>query len=151
MGVLDQSSPVFSVPKRASILPFCLFSIQTLKKTANISYRRTLKPLMSLFTCPLPYLRVHRWHLNLKWRLRELLLWRSRNKSDYLPWGRRFYPWPRAVGQGSSVAMSCDVGHRHGWDPQLLWLWYSLVATAPIWPLAWEPPHATGVVLKSKK
>ena len=30
-------------------------------------------------------------------------------------------------------------------DPALLWLWRRLVATAPIRPLAWEPPYATGV------
>ena len=27
-------------------------------------------------------------------------------------------------------------------DPMLLWLWHRLVATAPIKPLAWEPPNA---------
>ena len=36
-------------------------------------------------------------------------------------------------------------------DPELLWLWYRLAATAPIGPLAWEPPYATGTVLKRKK
>ena len=39
--------------------------------------------------------------------------------------------------------MSCDVGHRHGSDPKLLWLWRRLVATALIQPLAWEPPYAS--------
>jgi len=29
-------------------------------------------------------------------------------------------------------------------DPPLLWLWHRLVATAPIRPLAWEPPYALG-------
>ena len=47
--------------------------------------------------------------------------------------------------------MSCDVGHRQGSDPALLWLWHRPVATAPIWPLAWKPPYATGLALKSKK
>jgi len=28
-------------------------------------------------------------------------------------------------------------------DPVLLWLWCRLAATAPIIPLAWEPPYAT--------
>ena len=37
--------------------------------------------------------------------------------------------------------MSCGVGRRRGLDPVLLWLWHRLVATAPIRPLAWEPPH----------
>ena len=47
--------------------------------------------------------------------------------------------------------MSCGVGRRQGSEPALLWLWHRLAATAPIGPLAWEPPHATGVALKSKK
>ena len=33
----------------------------------------------------------------------------------------------------------------------MLWLWCRPVATAQIGPLAWEPPYATGVTLKSKK
>ena len=40
--------------------------------------------------------------------------------------------------------MSCCVGHRRGSDPALLWLWHGLMATAPIRPLAWEPPYAAG-------
>jgi len=36
-------------------------------------------------------------------------------------------------------------------DPELLWLWCRLAATAPIRPLAWELPYAVGVALKSKK
>jgi len=28
---------------------------------------------------------------------------------------------------------------------------YRLAATAPIQPLAWEPPYATGMALKSKR
>ena len=40
--------------------------------------------------------------------------------------------------------MSCGVGCRHGSDPELLWLWRRPVATAPIRPLAWEPPYAAG-------
>ena len=48
------------------------------------------------------------------------------------------------------VAVSCGVGRRCGSDPVLLWLWCRLVATAPIRPLAWERPHATGAALKSK-
>ena len=40
--------------------------------------------------------------------------------------------------------MSCGVGCRHGSDPELLWLWRRQVATAPIQPLAWEPPYAAG-------
>ena len=48
--------------------------------------------------------------------------------------------------------MSCGVGRRQGSDPALLWLCCSLAATAPLRPLAWEPPHATGAALvKDKK
>ena len=36
-------------------------------------------------------------------------------------------------------------------DPALLWLWCRPAATAPIGPLAWEPPYAVGVVLKRQK
>ena len=32
--------------------------------------------------------------------------------------------------------------------PALLWLWCRLEATAPIRPLAWEPPCAAGVALE---
>ena len=47
--------------------------------------------------------------------------------------------------------MSCGVGCRLGSDPRLLWLWSSLAATAPIKPLAWEPPYAAGGPRKGKK
>ena len=43
------------------------------------------------------------------------------------------------------------VCHRHGSDLVLLWLWYRLSATAPIWPLAQELPHTMGVALKRQK
>ena len=46
--------------------------------------------------------------------------------------------------------MNCGVGHRLGLDLALLWLWRRPAAVALIRPLAWEPPYATGVVLKSK-
>ena len=48
------------------------------------------------------------------------------------------------------VAVSCGVGCRRGSDPELLWPWHRLVATAPIQPLAWEPPYATGAALEKK-
>ena len=47
--------------------------------------------------------------------------------------------------------MRYGVGRRHGLDPKLLWLWRRLAATAPIGPLAWEPPYAMGVALKRQK
>ena len=43
------------------------------------------------------------------------------------------------------------LGRRCGSDLALLWLWHRLVATAPIKPLAWEPPYATGAALKKTK
>ena len=46
--------------------------------------------------------------------------------------------------KGSSSALSCDVGHRGGSDPALLWFWRRPVATALIRPLAWEPPYTVG-------
>ena len=36
-------------------------------------------------------------------------------------------------------------------DPTLLWLWHRPAASAPIGPLAWEPPYVPGVLLKIKK
>ena len=44
-----------------------------------------------------------------------------------------------------------SVGHRCSSDPALLWLWHRLVAAAPIQPLAWEPPYATGAALEKTK
>ena len=60
-----------------------------------------------------------------------------------------FDSWPRSVGEGSGVAVSCGVGRRGGSDPE--WLWRRLAATASIGPLAWEPPYVSGAVLKDKK
>ena len=47
--------------------------------------------------------------------------------------------------------MSCGVGRRRGSDLALLWLWRRLVSTAPIRPLAWEPPYAAGVAQQMAK
>ena len=47
--------------------------------------------------------------------------------------------------------MSCDVGHRRGLDPKLLWLWRRPVAAARIQPLAWESPYAKGAALEKAK
>ena len=47
--------------------------------------------------------------------------------------------------------MSCGVGHRRGLDPTLLWLWRRLAVTAPIRPLAWEPPCAKGAAQEMVK
>ena len=43
------------------------------------------------------------------------------------------------------------MGRRGGSDLVLLWLWRRPAATAPIGPLAWEPPYATGAAPKRQK
>ena len=52
---------------------------------------------------------------------------------------------------GSSVAVSCGVGCRHGSDPVLLWLWCRPTAAALVRPLTWEPPYAVSVALKGQE
>ena len=47
--------------------------------------------------------------------------------------------------------VSFSVGCRCSWDLALLWLWSGSAAAAQIEPLAWEPPNASGVALKSKQ
>ena len=47
--------------------------------------------------------------------------------------------------------MSCGVSCRRGLDATLLWLWRRPVATAPVRPLAWEPPHAEGAAQEVAK
>ena len=47
--------------------------------------------------------------------------------------------------------MTCGVDHKCGSGPELLWLWCRPAAVALIRPLAWEPPYAMGVALKSQK
>ena len=49
------------------------------------------------------------------------------------------------------VAVSWGVGRRRGSDPALVWLWRRLAATAPITPLAWEPPYAVGAAQEKAK
>ena len=46
---------------------------------------------------------------------------------------------------------ACGVGRRHDSDLALQWLWCRLLATAPIWPLAWEPPYAMGAAPEKTK
>ena len=47
--------------------------------------------------------------------------------------------------------MSFGVGCRLSLDLALLWLWCRPAAVAPIRPLAWEPPYADSMAIKSKK
>ena len=47
--------------------------------------------------------------------------------------------------------MSCSARHRHGSDLALLGLWCRQAATASIWPLDWELPHAMCSPKKEKK
>ena len=58
---------------------------------------------------------------------------------------------PGLAQKDPGLAVSCGVGRRRGSDLVLLWLWYRLVATAQILPLAWEPPYAVGVGLKKER
>ena len=62
--------------------------------------------------------------------------------------------WVQSLALLSGLRIWCcpelGVGHRRGSDPALLWLWCGLAVVAPIRPLAWEPPYAVGVALKSK-
>ena len=64
-------------------------------------------------------------------------------------------PGPSQWVRGSHIATShcvpCSVGHTHGMDQALLWLWCRSAAAAPIQLLAWEPPYAAGVVLEKRK
>ena len=46
--------------------------------------------------------------------------------------------------------MSCGVGLRCSSDPAVLWLWCRPVVTAPVGPLAWDPPYAMGAAIKKK-
>ena len=47
--------------------------------------------------------------------------------------------------------MSYGLGHRRCSDPELLWLWCRLAATALIRSLAWEPPYAEDDALEKDK
>ena len=49
------------------------------------------------------------------------------------------------------ASVSCGVGHKCSLDPTLLWLWRRPAAMAPMRPLAWEPPYATGVAQENAK
>ena len=63
--------------------------------------------------------------------------------------------WVRSLALLSGLRIwhccECGVSRRCGLDPALLWRWCRPAAVAWIGPLAWEPPCAAGVALKSKK
>ena len=48
------------------------------------------------------------------------------------------------------MAVSCGAGCRRAPDVALRWLWCGLAAATLIRPLAWGPPYAMGVALKTK-
>ena len=50
--------------------------------------------------------------------------------------------------KGSGIAASCSAGHRCGSGLVLLWLWHRPAVVAPIRPLAWELPYASGAAPK---
>ena len=58
--------------------------------------------------------------------------------------------WKR-IQLGTMRSMSCGVGCRHGSDLMLLGLWCRPAAVAPIQPLVWEPPCATGAAPQEKQ
>ena len=55
------------------------------------------------------------------------------------------------MGWEYGIAVGYSVGGRCSLDLALLWLWRGPVATAPIRPLAWEPPYATEAALEMAK
>ena len=80
--------------------------------------------------------------------MREFPSWISVLRTRLVSCGCRSDSGLTQWGEGSGDAMSCGVGHRCGLDLLWLWLWYRLAAAAPIRPLAWELPYATGEALK---
>ena len=86
-----------------------------------------------------------KWN-EMKWNeMKEFLLWVSE-----LRIGHTVYEDLGSI-PDLLVATSRGVGWRRGLDLAWLWLWCRLVTTAPIPPLAWEHPYATGVAVKRKK
>ena len=67
----------------------------------------------------------------------EFPSWLSGNKSNYHPWGCRFLLSGLRI--WGCHQLWCRLQTLLS-DTSLLWLWCRLAATAPIWPLACEPP-----------
>ena len=61
--------------------------------------------------------------------------------------------WVTAMARVQSLAQDLLHAMRtaNGSELVLLYLWHRVAATAPIRPLAWEPPHATGTAPPPKK
>ena len=53
----------------------------------------------------------------------------------------------------SGIQRCCELWYRsQTWlRSRLLWLWHRAEVEAPMWPLVWEFPHASGAALKRKK
>ena len=73
-------------------------------------------------------------------------MWLSSNKLTSIPEDAGSIPG-LTLGYRCSFAVSCGVGHRHGSDPALLWLWRRPAATAPIRSFARALPYAAGKML----
>ena len=82
---------------------------------------------------------------------RDFLLWLSGLQTQLMS-TRMWAQSPASIGGlRIGLAVSCGVGHRHGSDAMLLWLWCRPASVALIQPLVWELPCAIGVALKSKR
>ena len=109
------------------------------------------------------------------WNLKKRTEWTLQNRywlTDFekimvSKWDRLGWWWGGlGVWDGNAIKLGCDdhcttinvinllsnkenvQSHRHGSDPELLWLWCRSAAVSPIWPLAWELLYAMDWALK---